>query len=150
MNKLREIIRYILINSSQPNKLTKTKVTKLVYLVDLQYINDSKRQVTDIKWYFDHYGPYVSDVYLEAKGDPRIEIIKTVNVYGNPKEILKFKKSKKVYQSKLSEKEKIIISSILSKTDNMNWREFIEYIYNTEPIKTNPRYTSLDLHSYTT
>lgn len=148
MNKLREIIRFILKNSSQPNKLTKTKVTKLVYLTDWYSVQENNKQITKIDWYFDHYGPYVNDVYQMAEKDSKIEIEEMLNAYGNPKKVLKLTRQDKGYKIKLNNPEIAIINKVLLETDSMNWREFIEYVYETEPIKNNKRYTRLDLQSY--
>lgn len=147
MNKLKEVIRYLLINSSQPSKLTKTKVTKLVYLSD--WISSVKRnkQITEIKWYFDHYGPYVSDIYFMAEKDSKIEIESGYNAFGNPKETLVCKIKKEKFKPKLNIEEQEILNKVLETTDDMNWREFIDFVYNTKPIKISKKYSTLDLIS---
>lgn len=147
MNRLKEVIRYFLVNSSQPSKLTKTKVTKLVYLADWISSVERKEQITEIKWYFDHFGPYVSDVYFMAEKDSKIEIKSGLNAFGNPKETLTCKIEKNKFKSKLNFEEQKILNDILNKTDDMNWHEFIDFVYNTKPIKVSKKYTTLDLIS---
>lgn len=136
--------------SSQPNKLTKTKVTKLVYLLDLNYRLKFNQQITKIRWDYTHYGPFVSDVYFAAKRDPQIKFDRTVTVYGHPKEILKLRQGRKVFDSRLNSYEKELIKDILFETDNLNWKEFIEYISIIEDKVRNHRRTSVDVHSFTT
>lgn len=147
MNKLKEAIRYLLINSTQPSKLTKTKVTKLVYLSDWISSVSRNEQITGVKWYFDHYGPYVSDVYFMAEKDSKIKIESGFNAFGNPKETLVCKITKEKFKSKLNNEEQEILDKVLEKTDDMNWREFIDFVYNTKPIKTSKKYSTLDLIS---
>ncbi len=147
MNKLREVIRYLLMNSSEPSKLTKTKVTKLVYLTDWISSKKYNKQVTGINWYFDHYGPYVSDVYFMAEKDSKIEIKSGLNAFGNPKETLVCKIDVEKYTPKLNSKEQRILDEVLEKTDDLNWREFIDLVYDTKPIKISKKYSNLDLVS---
>lgn len=147
MKKLREVIRYLLINSSEPSKLTKTKVTKLVYLADWFSSLESQKQITGIEWFFDHYGPYVSDVYLEAERDPKINIKSGYNAFGNPKETLECTIERTKFKSRLNQEEKYILDKVLGCTDNMNWKEFINYVYETKPVKNSEKYSKLDLVS---
>lgn len=145
MSKLKEVIRYLLINSSQPSKLTKTKVTKLVYLADWLSSVKYNKQLTNIEWYFDHYGPYVSDVYLVSEKDSKVEIRAGLNAFGNPKETLVCKIQKEEFKIRLNFEEQQILNKVLRKTDNMNWREFIDYVYRTEPIIKSKKYSELNL-----
>lgn len=145
MNKLREVIRYLLVNSKYPSKLTKTKVTKLVYLADWKHTIKNKKQLTDIKWFFDHYGPYVSDVYFVAENDPKVIIKSGYNAFGNPKETLEFRMNREKFNSKLNECEQEILKNILYETDYMNWREFIDHVYETAPVKMSKKFTRLNL-----
>lgn len=147
MKKLREVIRYLLINSSQPSKLTKTKVTKLVYLGDWFSSLENNEQITDVEWFFDHYGPYVSDIYFVAQKDSKIKIKTGYNAFGNPKETLECVVSKTKFKTRLNNEEQAILDKVLSETDDMNWREFIDFIYKTPPIKTSEKYSKLNLVS---
>ena len=63
MNKIIDnVVRYLVRHYPESSELNKTKLTKLVYLVDWKSSQKYRKQVTSINWKFDHYGPYVSDV----------------------------------------------------------------------------------------
>ncbi|MFC0274215.1 Panacea domain-containing protein [Metabacillus herbersteinensis] len=44
----------------------------MVYLADWYSALKNGKQLTNIEWYFDHYGPYVVDVYNAVKEDQSI------------------------------------------------------------------------------
>lgn len=147
--KLRNIIRYIVKNYPYPDDLTKTRITKLVYLIDLENVKKYGVQITNIEWFFDHYGPYVSDVLDEADEDKSISIVRDISNFGTVKYIVKPKRGKDelIYED-LSENDKNIIDKVIDATKNYYWNEFIDYVYSTEPIKNGKKYTKLDLKKY--
>lgn len=40
----------------------KTRLVKLMYLVDLYAVRDRGEQATSLRWFFYHYGPYAQDI----------------------------------------------------------------------------------------
>lgn len=66
-NTISDVLLYFINKYPYPDELSKTRITKMVYLADLYKTQVIGEQLTEIKWYFDHYGPYVSDVYDAAK-----------------------------------------------------------------------------------
>ncbi|MER2009033.1 MAG: type II toxin-antitoxin system antitoxin SocA domain-containing protein, partial [Psychrobacillus sp.] len=77
MGKINEVLYYFLENYPYNDELSKTRITKMVYLADWYYSIKYRKQITEIEWYFDHYGPYVSDVFDEADKDPNLTILTT-------------------------------------------------------------------------
>ena len=147
-NKLKDVLSYIVKNYPYSDDLTKTRTTKLVYLVDWEYIKKYGRQLTSIEWFFDHYGPYVSDVLDEADKDRRISIKKTKSNFGTVKYMVmpKFTKNDIVYSLTTDEIE--IINDVIKKTKLLSWNQFIRYVYDTSPIKNSEKYKKLDLLKY--
>ncbi|MBN3553318.1 SocA family protein [Fictibacillus nanhaiensis] len=150
MNKIRGLLRYFTLYYPHKNELSKTRITKMVYLADWFSAKEHKKQLTNIKWYFDHYGPYVSDVYDEAESDRKIVINHTYSVYGTPKGIIGLKKeynAEQLHLNTISDSEKEILDQVIEKTKNLHWSEFIDYVYSTYPIRTQKKYGHLDLIS---
>lgn len=147
-NKLKDVLSYIVKNYPYSDDLTKTRTTKLVYLVDWEYIKKYGRQLTSIEWFFDHYGPYVSDVLDEADKDRRISIKKTKSNFGTVKYMVmpKFTKNDIVYSLTADEIE--VIDDVIEKTKLLSWNQFIRYVYDTSPIKNSEKYKKLDLLKY--
>ena len=139
-NKLKDVLSYIVKNYPYSDDLTKTRTTKLVYLVDWEYIKKYGRQLTSIEWFFDHYGPYVSDVLDEADKDRRISIKKTKSNFGTVKYMVmpKFTKNDIVYSLTADEIE--VIDDVIEKTKLLSWNQFIRYVYETSPIKNSEKY----------
>lgn len=148
-NKLRSVMRYIVKNYPYPDDLTKTRITKLVYLIDWENVKEYGTQITNIEWFFDHYGPYVSDVLDEADEDKTVSINSTISNFGTVKYIVKPKNDKKeLLYDDLTDNDKDIIDRVIDKTKSFYWNEFINYVYSTEPIKKSTRYSALDLKSF--
>ena len=147
-NKLKDVLSYIVKNYPYSDDLTKTRTTKLVYLVDWEYIKKYGRQLTSIEWFFDHYGPYVSDVLDEADKDRTISIKKTKSNFGTVKYMVmpKFTKNDIVYSLTADEIE--VIDDVIEKTKLLSWNQFIRYVYETSPIKNSEKYKKLDLLKY--
>ncbi len=144
MVKLIDIILYILKNYPHKNELSNARLTKMIYLIDWRSAFDNGKQITNIKWYFDNYGPFVHDVEEEIVNHPElIHIVETKNIFG---------KRKKLYRLvddniKLSIPTDIenIINTTISVTKGFYWQQFINFIYSTYPIVTSERYTYLNL-----
>ena len=142
-NKLRSVMRYIVKNYPYPDDLTKTRITKLVYLIDWENVKEYGSQITNIEWFFDHYGPYVSDVLDEADEDKTVSINSTISNFGTVKYIVKPKRDKEeLLYDDLTDNDKDIIDRVIDKTKNFSWNEFINYVYSTEPIKNSTRYSA--------
>ena len=128
-----------------PNKseLSKARLTKLVYLADWFSALLDDKQMTDIEWVFNHYGPYVDDVSNIATFDSDFSIIPEKTIYGGDKYVISY--SGNDIDSELSDREKAIIDAIIDKTKVMYFNDFIDYVYSTYPVSSNERYSYLDL-----
>lgn len=146
MNKIQELIRYILNNYPYAEDLSKTRITKLAYLSDWCNTRQNGKQITSIKWYFDHYGPYVTDVVDAAEHDEDIEISKTFSMFGSPKLLVtKKNQTKELSVTGLSSLEKQSIDKVIEETKQLNFNEFIDFVYSTYPIVNTKKYNFLEL-----
>ncbi|MGR6896978.1 Panacea domain-containing protein [Rummeliibacillus sp. BSL5] len=146
MSKINEILYYIVENYPYKDELSKTRTTKMVYLADWESSIKYNHQITNIDWYFDHYGPYVSDVFDVAAKDSKLKIIHTSSAFGNNKELLDFTgSSNENLIIKLSKQEKKILDTVIKETKYFNWNDFIKYVYATYPIVNQRKYSNLDL-----
>jgi len=141
--QLKDLIRYIVKNYPKKEDLSKARVNKLVYLIDWKSALDYNEQISDIDWIFNHYGPYVDSIETEISSDDRFRIKKTINFYGNEKNIIGLQKDEGFKEP--NEKQKKIIDLVIDITNNMNWSNFINTVYSTYPIKHSERGENLDL-----
>lgn len=143
-NKLLDIIVYIFKVYPQFNELSKARLVKLIYLIDWKNSIDKSQQLTNIKWYFNHYGPYVDDVMDLIKERNDIFSTKTYsNYYGGVSNSIEL--INKSYLVSLSDSEKDIIDFIVKNTYEYDWNKFISLVYSTYPTKNNAKYSTLDL-----
>ena len=146
MVKLKYIIRYFVDKYPYKDELSKTRLTKMVYLADWFSAQRYRRQITKINWFFDHYGPYVNDVYDESEKDRKLDIVQEYNAFGTPKETIYLKEGvSNLKLDKISKEDRAILDEGIEKTKHLNWSEFIDYVYNTYPIRSEERYNYLDL-----
>lgn len=144
MAKLRDVITYLCKTYPHKNELTKGRLTKMVYLADWQSALDHGHQITTIDWEFNHYGPFVHDVYDMAKGDGTFEITPETNAFGSRIEIIGLSDNAAV-QANLSAEEKRTLDVVINEVKPMSWNAFISHVYSTYPIESQPRYSHLDL-----
>ena len=141
-----QVLRYIVKNYPIPEELTKTRTTKLVYLVDWEMAKRKHRQLTDIEWKFDHFGPFVSDVYDAADEDKELSIVKKQSAFGTTKYIVQSKNDReRLEYPDLDRETQAIIDDVIDKTRNLYWNGFIEYVYDTYLIKHVQKYNHLNL-----
>jgi hypothetical protein len=146
MKILNEILVYIFKNYPNPSELSKARAVKIVYLADWKSALDNGKQITDIQWIFNHYGPYVNEIVEQLKIDDRFETTWTYNFYGQPKELITLR-DKAELRYKLDDNTKEILDYIIKITYPLYFSDFINLVYSTYPIRTQPRYTILDLVS---
>lgn len=143
MNKLRSIMAYIATRYPHKNDLSKARLTKLIYLSDwFSSLLDGK-QMTGIKWVFNHYGPYVDDISNIASLDDEFSIKPEKTIYGSDKYVISY--CGKNTDIELSEREESIINAVIDKTKSMYFNDFINYVYSTYPVSSSERYSEMNL-----
>lgn len=143
MADIKDVIVYFCENYPHKAELSKARLTKMVYLADWMSAIQRRKQISNIKWMYNHYGPYVDDVAEVVQKDHLFEMISTVNLYGSTKDVVKLKKNNN--NVILTNAERTILDSIIKITAPLYWNRFIELVYSTYPILKSPRYSSLDL-----
>jgi predicted metallo-beta-lactamase superfamily hydrolase len=138
------IIKYLLKEYPHKKELSASRLTKMIYLIDWKSSIDAGEQITNAKWHFDHFGPYVDDFVNLAKEDKDIIVEHTSNAYGGKKQLFKLSDS---FNGKieLSEKERNIADHVIKATKTKSYQAFINLVYSTYPIISSNRYDDLDL-----
>lgn len=143
MKNIQKIIAYLCLQYPYKNDITKARLTKMVYLADwFSALLDSK-QLTDVKWVFNHYGPYVDDVVEAAHSSLGFKIEHQNTMYGSSKYVISYNGAPESID--LTDREKNILDAVIDKTKSMYFNDFVEYVYSTYPVKTKERYSTFDL-----
>jgi hypothetical protein len=143
MQKLADVIKYICTYYPYADELSKARLTKIIYLADWEYAKKYGKQLSDIEWCFNHFGPYVDDVADIARRDPDLEVKSELNYYNCRKERIVLNRRIKAF--KLTIEERHIIDAVMDKTHRMVWNDFIDHVYSTYPVKTQTRFSTLNL-----
>ena len=141
-SNLEKIIAYICQEYPYKDELSDARLTKMVYLTDWFSSLVGDNQASDIKWVFNHYGPYVADVHQAAKGNESFVVKNKATVFGNNKKIIAYVGDERIDLDPLI---KSVIDKVINKTKSMFFNDFIDYVYSTYPVKNNDRYSILDL-----
>jgi hypothetical protein len=142
MEKTIEILKYLFSNYPNPSELSKARAVKMIYLADWKSAITNGNQLTDIKWIYNHYGPYVEDVIDIIRKDENFEVIPDTNYLNQPKEVIRLKKKVK---ADISESSKNILDFVIEKTSPLYWDDFIRLVYSTYPIVKEKKLNRLNL-----
>lgn len=148
MAKISDVAAYLCDHYPHKSELSKTRLTKLVYLADWKAAQKIGRQITGITWFFHNYGPYVPDVVEAVETDPRFLLTKSINHYGDPKLEIAMRPDSNSLDG-ISNEEKQILDEVISETSPLYWNAFIDHVYATPPIENSNRYRMLDLLAFT-
>jgi len=140
---LEKIILYICVEYPHKYDLSDARLTKIIYLTDWRYALDYDEKLTGIEWIFNHYGPYVPDVLKCAQAISKISVEFRSNFYNTPKTIIRA--SEDAQKPELDSKITNVLDSMIEKAAKRSWNQFIQLVYSTYPILTQPRYSKLDL-----
>lgn len=143
-DKILNVLKYILQEYPYKSELSASRVTKMLYLADWKSAIDNGRQLTDSKWYFNHYGPYVEDFIELAKEDDDIEVVSDQTIFGGRKRLLKLSDSHK-NKVQLDDNDKTLVDFVINATKSKNYEDFIKLVYSTYPVITHDKYSELDL-----
>ena len=59
-----ELLRYLVLHSAEEGQslVGRVRLTKLLFLTELEFFRAYRRRLTDLQWVFYHYGPYVMSI----------------------------------------------------------------------------------------
>ncbi len=125
----------------------KTKLVKLLYLIDVAFYRVCSRKLTGFDWIFYHYGPYalvVDDVLQQLDIDiPQEDVITTT---GHKAKIFRVPKHLDTdFEEKASSLEKLVVDQVLREWGLEELNPLLSYVYfHTEPMKGAQRGETLD------
>ncbi|SDS85875.1 Protein of unknown function [Nocardioides scoriae] len=135
---------YLCVNYPHPEELSNARLTKLVYLADWEAARVLDRQLTPVRWIFNHYGPWVPDIVETAQRDPHFKVVSETNAFGSPKTRITTTQPEPLLAS-LAADERAVLDRVMDQTRRLYFGQFIDYVYATYPIKSQQRYATLDL-----
>lgn len=146
MAPLQDVMAYIIKNypDSIGHELSNARLTKMVYLADWHQALNEGRQITNINWYFDNFGPFVRDIEETAgQNEHLFSVDLGSNMYGQVKKTFALRDAR--YEPRLTAAERRSLDHIIDVTRKLYWAPFIKLVYSTHPIASSQRYSYLDL-----
>ena len=124
-------------------KLPRYALPKLIYLLDYQYSLTHGEQYTNIKWYYNDFGPFVHDVENAIRKHENVKISKEKNPYDGKGCSYFYYAGVKV--SLVDSEAASILEGMVSLFRKMTSREFISYVYGTYPMAHTSRHNFIDV-----
>lgn len=143
MNKIQLIAAYFCLNYPSFSELSNARITKLVYLSDWYSALADNETLTDINWLFNHYGPYVDDVISNVSFNPYFNVTQMQTSFGSQKSVVSY--LGRDVTPLLTTRTRQILDLVITKTKNLYFNDFIDYVYSTYPVRAQNRYATLDL-----
>lgn len=143
-NKVLDIGKYFL---SKCGKLPKGRLVKLFYLLDWRSALEQGETITQFKWYYNHFGPYLPElINALTNNENDILISAEKNSFGNPSDYVTINPDIKLNDNfNLEKKEIELVEIVINATKDLNFDQFIKFVYSTYPVRTSQKYSELDL-----
>jgi hypothetical protein len=119
--KLIDVITYLCQQYPNKHDLSNARLTKLIYLADWRSALTRGHQMTDIRWVFDQFGPFVHDVKDVAINNPDFVVEDTINMYGAPKTLIRLVNDRS--SPSLSAEDQEILNWVIETSAKMTWNE---------------------------
>jgi uncharacterized phage-associated protein len=116
--------------------LTRTKLVKLLYFVDLAAWESFGRTVTGVEWIWHHYGPYSSSIVeaVESMGsNDELELTESMNYFGSPE--YRLRSISPAYYRPASSDLMGLARSVLRRYGNMSPSAIGDASYETAPMR---------------
>jgi Protein of unknown function (DUF4065) len=142
--ELVDVMVYLCKVYPKKSDLSNARLTKLIYLADWRSALVNGRQVTNIQWVFDQFGPFVFNVKDTAKEHPEIFHLEEMETaLGSPKTVIRLMDETRDYD--LGPEDVETLDWVVEKSRQMPWSRFIRLVYSKYPILTQERGTKLNL-----
>jgi len=142
MNDSKEILREFIKRLNENDVIFgEVKLTKLFYLLEIEYFRQNKERLTNFKWIYYKYGPYSFDLSNLLKKYP---FIKDEYSYDLKKFYRRFTLDD-LSETKIDELIKALIFKIVKKWGLEDTNELLDYVYfETEPMIVAKKGVELD------
>jgi len=138
------IIKQIIISAKEQDIIVpaKTRLIKLLYLIEIEYYKLYQKRLAELKWQFYHYGPYTAEIE-SILGSPDIEEIPFVlkgGKLGSHYDLVEDD-----FRSYFPSDIKRIVDYVVKEWSEIDLSKLLDYVYfETEPMRDARRGELLD------
>ena len=121
----------------QEGTVNKTKLVKILYLIDLEYYRAFRQTLTGFDWTFYHYGPYAFEVEGILQGMPLGFDEDTVTTAkGRQAYVYRSSEGTDAFEAALKYSQKVVIDSVIDRWALDDLNTVLDYVYfETEPME---------------
>lgn len=130
MSDLKDVVAFMIEAYPHKKELSKERMTKMMYLVDLIAKKRAGHLITTINWRDNQYGSNVDEISELAQNDADINVVETGNFYGYEKELLGVRDG---FISGLGKEEQAVVREVVRKTKDLYRDDFLEYVIRFDP-----------------
>ena len=148
MATLKDLVAFVISEYPKPDELTRARLTKLLYLADVEWAWRRGEQLTDIQWFWDDYGPFVPDAGGSVKTleeEEKVKVLADTTPFGKPKHWYEWIAPKPPEDLHLPEEVRDMLKKLISQTWHLSFGLFLQQVYGTAPMKSSEQYQPLDV-----
>ena len=142
MSTLKQVMIYIVNSYKHTKSISVSRLSKTVYLADWQAALKLDRQLTNISWDMRFSGPFAREIESILTADDDFQMQGGKNSVTKVQQIAAANDDTPV---ELSPSELRVLDKVLRDTAQLNWNDFLNYVYATYPVKIQQRTTIIDL-----
>jgi hypothetical protein len=110
---------------------TKTKLLKLAYLAEVEYLRRHRKRLTNAPWIYFLYGPYISDYDEILSREFELEEVETADEHTAM--LVSPRREKRTQEPNFD--AKMVIDAIINEFGDMLFKDLLDYVYfETEPM----------------
>jgi len=142
MSTLKQVMIYIVNSYRHTKSISVSRLSKTVYMADWLAAIKLDRQLTNINWDIRFSGPFAPEIESILTGDEDFQMQGGKN-YGN--KVQQVAAANDDITVELSPAELRVLDKVLRDTVQLNWNDFLNYVYDTYPVKIQRSTTTIDL-----
>lgn len=144
MADVRDLVAELFHRLPARSELSEERLTRLAYLADWKHaIGNKGRQITNLKWYFDSYGPYAPQVFDAAHRSQIFQSRPLANEWEDSNHAVSL--YDRLYKPSLKQSEREAIAHVAGAAAMMSWPDLGKLVASTYPILAGQRYEFIDM-----
>ena len=140
---LRDAITYLISHYPKEAELSRSRLTKMVYLADWRCAITRGRPMTEAVWNYSQYGPFAIEAETLLRHDPNF--VTTIVFSAASGEVDSIALRNSVEYLSLTFEDQAVLNFVIEATAPMPGNDFTRLVYSTFPLITQEKYQNLDL-----
>lgn len=133
---LEDLILYIIAKLSNSKiKIGRTRIIKLLYLIDLVALRRLNEKITGLKYYYHFYGPYAQEIIEVLDKLSHCGKVETTTIPAHNGMVAYDYRVQDLPKVSLEPEKRRLVDEIISKFGRMRLDKLLEVVYSTRPMQ---------------